>query len=243
MHLARHGRHRPGTPVALDDPDGAAVVADTPTPVAPGRSEARDLALPSARPRRVRVRAGGRSEEVRRRVAEACLGFLAAGNVDFGPVDVARRSGVSRATIHRWWPRKSDFLREALSLHTRSLGAPDTGSWARDVRSFAATLAAFFSDPVEVSQNALMATGAHPEYTAAVLEHYQAIFEDWRAMLERARGRGEVAADVDADAVLLTLVSPLVLVPLLYRRVLSKRELEGVVGLVLRATATPASPA
>jgi hypothetical protein len=88
---------------------------------------------------------------------------------------------------------KADLLREALTRHTRSLAAPDTGSWESDVREFAATLAAFFGDPVEVSQNALMATGSHPDYTAAVLEHYAAIFDDWRAMLARARDRGEVA--------------------------------------------------
>lgn len=193
--------------------------------------------VPPAHRRRARVRTGGRSAEVRRRVADACLALLAEGAVDFGPVEVARRSGVSRATIHRWWPAKSDLLREALARHTRALGAPDTGSWAGDVRGFAATLAAFFSDPVEVSQNALMATAAHPDYTAAVLEHYAPLSDDWRAMLERAQARGEVAADVDADAVLLTLVSPLVVVPLLFRRRLAAAEVEAVVGLVLRSTA------
>ena len=173
---------------------------------------------------------------MRRRVADACLAFLAAGEVDFGPVDVARRSGVSRATIYRWWPAKADLLREALTRHTRSLAAPDTGSWESDVREFAATLAAFFGDPVEVSQNALMATGSHPDYTAAVLEHYAAIFDDWRAMLARARDRGEVAPDLDADTILLTLVSPLVVVPLLLRRRLSADEIDAVVELVLRGS-------
>jgi len=173
---------------------------------------------------------------VRRRVADACLAFLAAGEVDFGPLDVARRSGVSRATIYRWWPAKADLLREALTRHTRSLAAPDTGSWESDVREFAATLAAFFGDPVEVSQNALMATGSHPDYTAAVLEHYAAIFDDWRAMLARARDRGEVAPDLDADTILLTLVSPLVVVPLLFRRRLSADEIDAVVELVLRGS-------
>jgi AcrR family transcriptional regulator len=188
------------------------------------------------------VRTGGRSEEVRRRVAQACLDLLAEGVADLGPVEVARRSGVSRATLHRWWPTRSDLLRAGLELHARDLAAPDTGSWERDLRRFARRLAEFFADPVEVTQNAVMASGAHPDFTEAVLEHYAPIFADWRAMLERARARGEVAADVDADAVLLVALSPLLLVPLLYRRELTRRELDRIVDLVLRATApTPAS--
>jgi AcrR family transcriptional regulator len=174
---------------------------------------------------------------VRRRVAQACVELLAEGTADFGPVEVARRSGVSRATLHRWWPTRADLLREALSLHARDLEAPDTGSWERDLRAFARRLAAFFSDPVEVSQNVVMATGAHPDFDAAVLEHYAPLFADWRAMLERARVRGEVADDVEADAVLLLALSPLLLVPLLYRRTLTRGEVDHLVELTLRATA------
>jgi AcrR family transcriptional regulator len=187
-------------------------------------------------PRR-RVRAGGRSEDVRRRVAQACLDLLGEGDAGFGLVDVARRAGVSRATLHRWWPTKADLLREALTLHTRDLAvAVDTGSWAGDVRALAHRLAVFFADPVEVTQNALMASGEHPDYTAAVLAHYATLFDDWRAMATRAGARGELADGVDVDATLLVLASPLVVVPLLYRRSVGEDELEQVISLVLRAT-------
>ena len=103
-------------------------------------------------------------------------------------------------------------------------------------RALARRLAAFFDDPVEVAQNALMASGAHPEYTAAVLDHYETLFDGWRALAERARGRGELADGVDADAMLLALGSPLLLVPLLFRRRVRDEELEHVISLVLRAT-------
>ena len=188
-------------------------------------------------PGRERVRAGGRSEDVRRRVAGACLELLGEGRADFGPVEVARRSGVSRATLHRWWPTKSDLLAEALALHTRSLVVPDTGSWEGDVRAFAHDLARFFADPVEVSQNALMASGTHADYTAAVLVAYESVFADWRSMIERAQGRGEVRGDLDVDATILTLVAPLVVVPLLFRMELASANVDALVHLLLRATA------
>ena len=183
-----------------------------------------------------RVRSGGRSERVRLQVARACLDLLGEGDVGFGPSEVASRAGVSRATVHRWWPTKADLLREALTLHTRDLDVPDTGTWAGDVSALAAQLAVFFSDPVEVSQNAIMASGEHPDYNAAVLEHYGPLFVAWRGMVERGRERGEVRADVDADAVLRTLSAPLIVGPLIFRRAVSAAEAAAVADLLIAAT-------
>lgn len=194
------------------------------------------LNQPTRVPRPERVRAGGRSEQVRQAVARACLDLLADGQVDLAPVEVARRAGVSRATVYRWWPSKADLLREALTLHTRVLDPPDTGSWPEDVHALAAQLAAFFSDPVEVSQNAIMASGAHPEYTQLVLEHFEPLFTEWRSIVERARSRREVSDDIDVDTVLLTLASPLLLLPLLYRYSPSTDDVRRVADLVIAAT-------
>ena len=184
-----------------------------------------------------RVRAGGRSERIRQQVAKACLELLGEGIVDIGPAEVAQRSGVSRATIYRWWPTKADLLREALAEHTRRLDPPDTGSWEGDLRALARQLAAFFSDPVEVSQNAIMASGQHPDYDALVLEWFEPLFDGWRAMVERAVARREVRPDVDADTVLLMVASPLLMVPLLFHRRLTRAEVVRIADLAVAATA------
>ena len=97
-------------------------------------------------------------------------------------------------------------------------------------------LATFFAEPVEVGLNALMASGEHPDYKAAVIEHFRPLFDGWRAVVERARARGELVDDVDADTVLLTLVSPLVLVPLLFRLTLTAGEVRRIAALVVDAT-------
>src|SRR5689334_22719215 len=98
-----------------------------------------------------RVRAGGRSERTRQKVGEACLALLAEGRTDLGPAEVAARAGVSRATVYRWWPTKTDLLREGLAAHTaRRIDPPDTGTWRGVVHALAQRLAAFFSDPAEV---------------------------------------------------------------------------------------------
>lgn len=208
-------------------------------PAAPAKIDMMSrLNQPALLSRPERVRAGGRSEQVRQAVARACLDLLASGEVDLSPVEVARRAGVSRATVYRWWPTKADLLREALTLHTRTLDPPDTGSWPGDVYALAEQLAAFFSDPVEVSQNVIMASGAHPEYTQLVMEHFEPLFSEWRGIVERARARREVRDDIDVDAVLLTLSSPLLLLPLLYRYSPSDEDVRRVADLVIAATLT-----
>lgn len=185
---------------------------------------------------RGRVRAGGRSERVRRRVAEATLGLLGEGRADFGPAEVAARAGVSRATLHRWWPTKADLVREALTQHTGRLDPPDTGSWEGDLRALVAQLAAFFADPVEVSQNAIMASGRHPDYDALVLEHYGPRFAAWRAVVERGRARGEVRPDLDPDLVVAMLASPLLVGPLVLHHTPDPADLDRIADFVLAAT-------
>jgi AcrR family transcriptional regulator len=180
---------------------------------------------------------------VRRRVARACLDLLGAGRVDFGPAEVAQGAGVTRATIYRWWPTKAALLREALTEHTADrLDPPDTGRWAGDVHALATRLATFFADPVEVSQNAIMAGGRHPDYDAVVLEHYAPLFDAWRAVIERARERGELRDGLDADTIILTLVSPLLLVPLLFHRRLTRGEVRRHADLIVAATSVPQAP-
>jgi AcrR family transcriptional regulator len=180
-----------------------------------------------------RIRTGGRSERVRQQVGQACLALLSDGQTDFGPADVALRSGVSRATVYRWWPTKADLLREAIAMHTgRRLDPPDTGSWRGDLRALARKLAAFFSDPVELALDAIMASGSAPDFDALVLETFEPVFVAWRALVERARDRGEVRAGVDSDTVLLSLASPLLVMPLLFHRTPTPTEVRRIADLV-----------
>ena len=182
------------------------------------------------------MRAGGRSERIRQQVAQATLDLLGEGRADFGPAEVATRARVSRATLHRGWPTRADLVREALTEHTRRLDPPDTGSWEGDLRALVAQLAAFFADPVEVSQNAIMASGRHPDYDALVFEHYGPLFAAWRAVVERGRARGDVRADVDPDVVVAMVTSPLLVGPLVMHHTPAPDELDRMVDFVLAAT-------
>ena len=185
---------------------------------------------------RVRQRAGGRSERVRRAVGEACLAFLAEGHINFTTVEVAERAGVSRRTIYRWWPTHDDLLIEALSLHVHRFQVPDTGAWETDVRAFAQTVADLAADPVDVATAAIMASRRFPEFNALLIEQYQPVLDAWVAMVERAIARGEANADHDPRTVVSVHVAPLFLAPLTLGRRSTDEEIERITRLVLAAT-------
>jgi AcrR family transcriptional regulator len=190
-----------------------------------------------------RVRAGGRSERVRRQVGKASLALLTEGRLDLTPAEVAQRSGVSRTTVYRWWPTKPALVREALAVHTdRRVDPPDTGTWHGDLDALAHRLTAFFSDPVEVALNSIMASGSSPDFDALVLDHFAPVFDAWRGMVERARTRGELRPNVDADTVLLTLASPLLTIPLLFHRSPSPDEVRRIADTVYAGTTSTPAP-
>jgi AcrR family transcriptional regulator len=164
------------------------------------------------------------------------LDLLAEGKVDLPLSDVAERSGVSRTTIYRWWPTQAELLREALTYHTRRLDVPDTGSWAGDVYAFVAQMAAFLSDPIERAQNAILASGLHPDFHDAAFEYWLEIVEHWFGVVQRGIERGEVAPDTDPANVIYALVSPLLVITLLEQRLPSPEDVMGIGKLVIRAT-------
>jgi AcrR family transcriptional regulator len=183
-----------------------------------------------------RVRPGGRSERVRETVARACLELLAEGQIDLAPATVAEKSGVSRRTLYRWWPTRTDLLHDALAFHTRRLEPPDTGSWAGDVHALALQLASFLSDPIERAQNSIMASGLYPDFNRLMLDYYTPIQAGWRQIVDRGIARGEVLEEADPDLVVSLLASPLLVTTLLQRRAPSAKEVRELGRLVVRAT-------
>lgn len=50
---------------------------------------------------------------------------------------IARRAGVGKQTIYRWWPSKADIVLEAIMKHeAMDIPAPDTGSLEDDLRGY-----------------------------------------------------------------------------------------------------------
>ncbi|WP_168226605.1 TetR/AcrR family transcriptional regulator C-terminal ligand-binding domain-containing protein [Tomitella fengzijianii] len=159
-----------------------------------------------------RIRAGGRSEVIRRTVAETVLDMLRQGDSTFSVADVAKRADLPRSTVYRWWPTRVDLVGEALTLHTTTLTAPDTGSWEGDVRELTEELADLFSTPVEMALNAILAADTQSEIAQLQVTHWLPIASDLSSIVQRGKDRGEVRADADPHLVMQMIVGPLLVV-------------------------------
>jgi len=171
-----------------------------------------------------KVRPGGRTERCRRAVAEAALSLLRRGNTALSPALVAEEAGVARSTVYRRWPTRGDLLREAQTLHTSRLRAPDTGDLHQDVRGLALRLARFFSDPTEIAMNVAMATHTDPDFNDWQVEAWQQTTLVLSSPFHRAIERGDLSAEADVASLVEMLVSPMVVQTVLTKRRVTRRD-------------------
>jgi AcrR family transcriptional regulator len=74
---------------------------------------------------------------------------------------IAKRAGVSKETVYRWWRSKGEVLLEALAaLGDRAIPIPDTGTLAGDLRPFMRSTARALDPPTRRLLRALAAQAA-----------------------------------------------------------------------------------
>jgi AcrR family transcriptional regulator len=132
--------------------------------------------------------------------AEAVL--REAGYSGFSIEAVARRARAGKPTIYRWWPSKAALLIEVYQRQKR-VATPDTGKIEDDLVGFLRNLFAHWRDTSSGNVfRSLVAEAQSDEAAAVALSDYA---RGRRAhtgqMIERAKARGEVAPDIDAELV------------------------------------------
>jgi AcrR family transcriptional regulator len=142
-----------------------------------------------------------RNEAAKDAILNAAYRLLSEPGTEALTIDsIAAEAGVGRQTIYRWWPSKGAVLADALARHARMV-VPD-----RDTGSFTGDLAAFFADSFAGLSDAGLATRLRQIVAAAQQdEHVARVLADFtaarraalRALLERGRASGELAADAD----------------------------------------------
>jgi AcrR family transcriptional regulator len=148
-----------------------------------------------------------RSTEADRAILSATLELLAERGLDAMSIEeVAARAGVGKTTIYRRWPSKGLLALDAFVVSFRAeQPLPDTGTLRGDLLSaLHAWVRAVTQTAMGPMLTGLIAEAQHdPELRGAwrdrVIEPLRA---QHRIMLERAIGRGEIAASVDRDVVL-----------------------------------------
>lgn len=156
-------------------------------------------------------RAAGRRPDasVEDRVLSAAISILLDSGVrDCTVHEVARRSGVARATIFRRWRTRDALLAAAMrAMVVRSEPLPDTGRVIDDLtellRRRADTYAGDRGRRIAEFALAVLARAHDEPDTAAIVDAVAGTQRaEFSAVLARARDRGEIAADADTETVI-----------------------------------------
>jgi AcrR family transcriptional regulator len=150
------------------------------------------------------------------RILDAAIELLGERGIEGMSIDeITTRAGVGKATVYRRWGSKEDIVIAALERFVRDIRIPDSGSLRTDLLSLLRDASKAYRSPRGRLLSALAsAMERHPRLAETVRSDFlgprrRAVL----AVLERARERGELGADVDLD-----LVHDLMVGPFLYRR-------------------------
>jgi len=139
--------------------------------------------------------------------------------------EIASRSGVSKATIYKWWPNKYAVAVEAfLSEMMADWHDPDTASATADLRSVLRALVSFYTGPNgRVFAELIGEAQFDPTVRTELHKHLMLAHRD---LIKRVWTRGVVAGQfrrgIDPDDAVDVLIGPL-----LYRHLLGQPNLDG----------------
>ena len=148
---------------------------------------------------------------------------------------VAARAQVHKTTVYRRWPTREKLVLDAmLEQAAQTVAVPDTGSLRGDLRELARRSAAIQTSPAGEAVVRAVAGGApgNPELAAASSRFWAQRLELDRAIVARARDRGELDPRADPGPVIEALLGPLYFRLLVTGEPLDADFIEGLVDLV-----------
>lgn len=187
-----------------------------------------------------------RNERSRRAILEATIALI--GELGYDQVSIeaiARRAGVGKQTIYRWWPSKGAVALEALadSLAT-VVNFPDTGDIVEDLRTQMRGVTDLLGSTAvgPVYQGLVAAAQSDPALSRAHLE--QLILPATVAgheRLARAKARGEIRADADPQELIDMLYGAIYYRLLLHTRPLERDQIDAALDIAFGGVRPPAA--
>lgn len=176
-----------------------------------------------------------RSEEARQKVLDAALAVLGDHGVDgFTVEEVAKRSGVAKSTIYRHFPSGNQLMLSALDCMVQSFPTPNTGSLRGDLEAFMSHVLPSMSDPsiAQAMLGVIAAAATDPElaeiHRAMMAERMGPIV----TIIDLAKGRGELPADLDNDVVLDFIEGPFFMRKMVRRESIDEATIRQLVALI-----------
>jgi AcrR family transcriptional regulator len=154
-----------------------------------------------------------RSERARRAILDAAFELSQDPGFPATSVEaIAKRAGVGKQTIYRWWPSKGAVVLEAMSERAgSSFDFPDTGDIVADLDTQMTVVAKLLAGELSVPFTGVIAAAqGDPDLARTVLEK----IIDPRVVvckerLEAAQRQGQLRTDVDLDEVIELIYAPL----------------------------------
>ena len=154
---------------------------------------------------------------------------------------IAQRSGVSKATIYKWWPNKAFVALDAFLIRmNRAVPTPNTGSAQRDFTKQLKSLVHFYTSHAgRLYCQFIAECQSDPAFLALFRERFlQSRRNDVRAMWQRGIARGEIRNDVDGEIVLDLIYGPVIFRLLAGHGVLNDEQAEAIVAAVFSGIKT-----
>lgn len=126
---------------------------------------------------------------------------------------VASRARASKASLYQRWPSKARLITDALKANLPALPQPDEGTFAEDVR----LIMRAWGEPTPFDTAGIflgLLEGSRQDADLACLreEHVdRAYTEHLRTAIDRAKARGELPGELNADVLITALISTFVL--------------------------------
>jgi AcrR family transcriptional regulator len=126
---------------------------------------------------------------------------------------IALMSGVSKATIYKWWPNKTLVALDAFLMRmSHDVPTPDTGSAQKDFTEQVKSLIVFYTGPAGRAFCQFIAEGqSDSAFLALFRERFlKSRRDDVRVIWHRGVARGEIRADIDSEIVLDLIYGPII---------------------------------
>lgn len=157
--------------------------------------------------------------------------------------EVAVRAGVNKTSLYRRWPTKALLVRDALaSAMAAPVGFVATGELRRDLVAWGSAAVAFSGSALGQAVFRALLVSDVPELQELSRE-LRAASAAPRRLLDAARKRGELAADVDSALVLSMIAGTLMHRQHIERRPIDQRVLATVIDIVLDGVRAAAAEA
>ncbi len=198
-------------------------------PHPPAQEEGQIEAEPKRRP-------GGRSARVRQAVLAATLELLRQrGYEGMTTKDIAALAGVNEVSLFRRWGTKAAIVAEALQDYSAlETPTPDTGNLRDDLLELLRRIIARTQTPLgQAISHIVVGYNSQPELEEVRHAYWRDRLSRANAIVERAKTRGELSEEVDADFLVEAAIGPLLARTQATNRPLDDHLPEQVVALLL----------